>query len=78
MARPPRFSIELDRSRRKRWQAAADLAVPDRERNLAAWLGPVLDAAADLQAAGGDPFDALRTALEELTNKAAPAGVKKK
>ncbi len=45
--RPSRFSIELTPERRERWQKAADLAIPRRQRNLAPWLIPLIDKLAD-------------------------------
>lgn len=58
--RPSRFSIELTPERRERWQKAADIAIPDRERNLAPWLVPLIDMLAEIQIAGGDPMNGLQ------------------
>ena len=58
--RPSRFSIELTPERRDLWQRAADIAIPDRERNLAPWLVPLIDMLAEIQIAGGDPALDLR------------------
>ena len=65
MQRPPRFSVELDGKRRRLWQRAADLAIPDKQRNLAPWLVPLVDALAELQIAGRDPGEILKRMAEE-------------
>ena len=65
MQRPPRFSIELDPGRRRRWQRAADLAIPDRQRNVAPWLVPLVDQLAEIQLSGRDPGQILREILAE-------------
>lgn len=65
MPRPSRFSIELDPKRRKRWQLAADLAIPSRQRNVAPWLVPLVDMLAEIQLSGRDPGVVLKRALGE-------------
>lgn len=63
--RPSRFSIELTPERRERWQRAADIAIPDRERNLAPWLVPLIDMLAEMQIDGRDP-SALKEYIETV------------
>jgi len=65
MSRPPRFSLELTPKRRLLWQRAADLAVTDRQRNLAPWLAPLVDRLAEMQLAGIDPGEALDKILAQ-------------
>lgn len=66
LPRPSRFSIELTPERRERWQRAADIAIPDRERNLAPWLVPLIDMLAEIQSRGGDPLASLESIRQHL------------
>lgn len=64
--RPSRFSIELTPERRERWQRAADIAIPDRERNLAPWLVPLIDRLAQARIESGCVLVLSSQEIEEL------------
>lgn len=63
-----RFCLELTEKRRRHWEAAADIANPHLERNMAEWLRPLCDAAAACQIAGLDPVAILQRALLRSRN----------